>query len=148
MSYFNTTRLRGADLVRAIADAAKQEDAVLAIYANATGPLSPSDVWGQCNAAGKHWPLTSIRRAITDLTEAGKLIQMDEQKTGIYRRPEHLWSHLPDGMQKALAALHGPSAPMTNTERAEFDAARQREMARAEARRNQTPQADLFEATA
>ncbi|GAB3744916.1 hypothetical protein [Lysobacter olei] len=100
MTYFNTSRLTGAELAQAIADAAKQEDAVLAIYANARGPLSPADVWGQCNAAGKHWPLTSIRRAITVLTKDGRLTQLELQKQGIYGKPEHLWAVT--GFQPAL----------------------------------------------
>jgi Fe2+ or Zn2+ uptake regulation protein len=91
MSFFNTTRLTGEALRQAVRAADKQDDAILAIYANARGPLSPSDVWAQCEQAGKRWPLTSVRRAITNLTAAGALERLDGQKAGIYGKPEHLW---------------------------------------------------------
>ena len=44
-------------------------------------------------------------------------------------------------LQAAMAALYSP--PMTDEERREFDRLRAREMARAEARRRQSPQLDL-----
>lgn len=48
-----------------------------------------------------------------------------------------------EGIKAALDALHGP--PMTDDERKEFDRLRRREMARAEAKRRQSPQLDLDE---
>ena len=91
MSFFNTTRLTGDALRDAIRSAYKQDDAILTIYRHARGPLSPSDVWAQCERAGKGWPITSIRRAITTLTGTGELERLDVQKAGIYGKPEHLW---------------------------------------------------------
>lgn len=90
--YWNTTRLTGDDLRAAIQQADRQDDAILAIYQHASGPLSPSDVWAQCERAGKRWPLTSVRRSITGLTQAGALVRLDEQKQGVYGRPEHCWT--------------------------------------------------------
>lgn len=90
-SYYNTTRLSGAELREAIASADKQEIAVLAIYRHARGPLSPSDVWAQTQQAGKRWPLTSCRRAITSLTKSGALLKLEQQKPGTFGVPEHLW---------------------------------------------------------
>lgn len=105
-SYFNTTRLTGEALRDAIRAAEKQDETILTIYRNARGPLSPSDVWAQCERAGKGWPLTSVRRAITNLTAADALVRLDEQKAGIYGKPEHLWrTPLPvadDGLQLGL----------------------------------------------
>ena len=46
-------------------------------------------------------------------------------------------------LQAAMKALYSP--PMTDEERREFDRLRRREMARAEARRKQSPQLDLDE---
>ena len=45
-----------------------------------------------CESAGRRWPLTSIRRAITNLTTDERLVRLDFQRTGIYGRPEHLWA--------------------------------------------------------
>lgn len=51
---------------------------------------------------------------------------------------------LPAGMILALAAVRGPSRPLSPAELAEFNTLRAREMARAEARRcGQYPQAPL-----
>lgn len=104
--YFNTTRLSGEALRDAVRAAEKQDEAILTIYRNARGPLSPSDVWAQCERAGKSWPLTSVRRAITNLTAADALVRLDVQKAGIYGKAEHLWSvPLPppaDGLQLGL----------------------------------------------
>ena len=46
-------------------------------------------------------------------------------------------------LQAAMKALYSP--PMTDEERREFDRLRRREMARAEAKRRQSPQLDLDE---
>lgn len=52
---------------------------------------------------------------------------------------------LPEGMQRALYALKH-SGPLTRAEMDEYNAQRAREMARAEARRQPSPQLDLGEA--
>lgn len=49
--------------------------------------------------------------------------------------------HTSEGIKAALKALYSP--PMTDEERREFDLLLRREMARAEARRRQSPQLDL-----
>ena len=92
MTYFNSTSLTGLELRAAITAARHQDAAILVIFQNARGPLSPSDVWRLCEQAGKQWPLTSVRRAITTLTSAGALTQTGCQKRGIYGRPEYQWS--------------------------------------------------------
>jgi hypothetical protein len=46
-------------------------------------------------------------------------------------------------MIEALIALHGPNRPLTGTELARYNSARAAEMARAEARRQPSPQLDL-----
>lgn len=90
-AFFNTTSLTGDDLRHAIRQAESQDDAILAIYRASKRPLSPSEVWAECESAGKRWPLTSCRRAITTLTEAGALVRLETKRTGVYSRPEHLW---------------------------------------------------------
>lgn len=89
-SYYVTTRMTLADGFQAVQSAAKQDEAILALY-RSRGALSPSDVLALCESAGKRWPLTSIRRAITTLTTDGLLIQLEAQKRGPYNKPEHLW---------------------------------------------------------
>lgn len=55
------------------------------------------------------------------------------------RRP----GEIPDGFRRALEALHSPLRPMTGEELVEFEKQKAREMARAEAARQPTPQLPL-----
>lgn len=52
---------------------------------------------------------------------------------------------LPEGLNRAVFALRH-AGPLTPAEKAEYDAQRAREMHRADARREQSPQLDLPEA--
>ena len=38
-----------------------------------------------------NWPLTSIRRSISTLTDAGKLTKTSELRKGKYDKKEHVW---------------------------------------------------------
>ncbi len=91
-SFFNTTHMVGDELAREIANAKRQEDAVLAIFAAHAKPMTPSDVWRLTTAAGRDWPLTSIRRAMSSLTDSDALVMTDAKKPGIYSKPEHYWT--------------------------------------------------------
>lgn len=55
------------------------------------------------------------------------------------RRP----GQIPDGFRRASEALYGPARPMTREELVEFEEQKAREMARAEACRQPTPQLPL-----
>jgi hypothetical protein len=69
----------------------KQQEVILQIFRDAPDSLSPSDVWTRTQWGGNRWPLTSIRRAITELTDTGRLVREATQKPGLYGKPEHLW---------------------------------------------------------
>lgn len=90
-SYWNTTRLEGDALRDAVAKAEQQDAAILTIFRNASGPLSPSQVWALCEQAGKRWPITSVRRAISNLTDDRVLEMLESKRDGLYGRPEHEW---------------------------------------------------------
>lgn len=85
--YFNTTNETGATLKTYRAKAAEQEDAILRIFQD-IGIASPSQIHKAMNTSA---PLTSIRRAMTNLTTAGKLAKMDHKVQGAYGRKEHAW---------------------------------------------------------
>lgn len=89
--YYNTTNLSGSDLKSEIENAKTQKDAVLLIF-QTYGPLTPSNAWSLYGATKA--PLTSIRRAITDLTTEGHLIKSLTLKPGLYGKPEHLYKLL------------------------------------------------------
>lgn len=88
--YHQTTPMTNSALVVAIQRAQRQDEAVLAVFAD--GRLhSPSQVHATLTEQGKSWPLTSIRRAITNLENAGALVKTDTLVQGIYGRDEHTW---------------------------------------------------------
>lgn len=101
-AYFNTTHSTGATLARYETAAQTQDAAVLAIFrARPREALSPSQVWGLMDTRA---PLTSIRRAITNLTLAGVLLKTDSQHRGPFGRPEYRWRYVPAEQQLGLFA--------------------------------------------
>ena len=50
--------------------------------------------WGKANKQehyGKRYPLTSIRRAISNLTDNGKLMKLERMVMGNYGKKVHTW---------------------------------------------------------
>lgn len=88
--YYNTTQETGETLKSYTDKNLKQQDRVIAFFKSRPEmSFSPSEVWNQ---VFKHsCPLTSVRRAMTDLTSMGELKRLDTKKTGAYGRPEHFW---------------------------------------------------------
>lgn len=91
--FYNTISLEGAELSKAKADTSKQEELIKAIFKkNPSTPISPSEILDVISSHYKlNWPLTSIRRAITNLTDDTVLIKLSTMKDGIYGKPEHTW---------------------------------------------------------
>jgi len=88
--YYNTTRLTGEKLAQALHSAENQEQFILAIF-HKLRSASPFSVDVECRAYGKYWPITSVRRSITNLTNAGKLDKTTRTVLGEYGRPEYVW---------------------------------------------------------
>ena len=90
-SYYNTTRSFGEELVLYESKASSQERVIIA--------------WMQSRHIARGWtpeeirdvvfkrriPITSVRRAITNLTNAGMLEKTSVQRKGDYGRPCHVW---------------------------------------------------------
>jgi hypothetical protein len=91
--FYNTIDLTGAELEKAKADTLKQEELIQAIYKrNAGKAISPSQILEVVNTHySLNWPLTSIRRSITNLTDKEALIKLETMTEGIYGKPEHQW---------------------------------------------------------
>ena len=69
-----------------------QEEAIMDIFVDrGLMNMTPSDVWHIYCEEIKNIPLTSIRRAITSLTDRKYLIKTDIMRQGIYGKPEHCW---------------------------------------------------------
>lgn len=93
--YYNTTHSTGPDLTEYRAKARKQEDVVFAHFAIKNKPMSASMVHSNLvsfGVIGSQVPLTSIRRAITNLTTSNLLRKTDKQRTGPFGKPEYLYS--------------------------------------------------------
>ena len=70
MVYYNTTNLKRDELKTSQKKTISQEQKILEIFKNHQIPLSPTDIFSNFF---KKTPLTSIRRALSNLTKDGKL---------------------------------------------------------------------------
>lgn len=101
-SYHNTNNHVNAELLKAIEAATKQQDRVLLIFQAKNRPMSPSEVWQIYQTWFSRCPITSIRRAITNMTQyvfenyknqtVPKLCKTDlPLRPGLYSRGENVW---------------------------------------------------------
>lgn len=93
-NWYNTISLSGEQLKAENAKALAQGELILAIFkANPGRSLSPSQLYHIFNKKYfLHPPITSIRRALTNLTKKDKvLIKTGEQVQGLYHLPEYTW---------------------------------------------------------
>lgn len=89
--FYQTIPLTSAELKKAVRDAKKQEEAIYTLFEKSGGCYSPSQVTQLMERAGRVWPITSVRRAMTDLTDAGKLEKTEETVRGQWGKPEYKW---------------------------------------------------------
>ncbi len=69
-----------------------QEERVLSLFKrNPKVKLGPSEVWNLV-APGSRTPLTSIRRAISELVSSGHVTKLDETRLSPWRKHEHLYT--------------------------------------------------------
>jgi predicted HTH transcriptional regulator len=89
MSYYNTNNETGETLKTSRKRVNIQEKEIVEVFSNnPSSKMTPFDV--QDNV-GHHVPITSIRRAITNLTERGVLTKSDIMKKGRYGKMNHCW---------------------------------------------------------
>ena len=86
--FHNTINLQPSELEHANKQAAHQEDAILNFYQSRLGMFTPCE----CAAEFPQWPITSIRRAITNLTKRGLLVKTHVKRKGIYGMVNNCWS--------------------------------------------------------
>ena len=100
MAYYDTTDLRDHLSREAYKEQhrlfllrnCRQEDAILKIAERMVdGEFSPSQMLQKLETYGRRIPITSVRRAISDLTRNGELVKTDKQVMGIYGRKEYVW---------------------------------------------------------
>jgi len=91
--YHNTTNQTGEQL-NIFTLAAKSQDELILTFARKVCFLSPSHLHNhliKTKQIEPNTPLTSIRRAITNLTVAGKLIKTNKTVISRYGRSEYVW---------------------------------------------------------
>ena len=91
-SYYNTNNESGKTLITSKTRANKQELKVLRFFQsnNQAERFSPEDILNQVDF-GRSVPLTSVRRAMTNLTQAGYLKKTSLMKKGQFGKQIHTW---------------------------------------------------------
>ncbi len=90
MTFYNTSHTLGDELRKYQTQAASQEATLLRAFIKRwKRPMTPTQA--RLAAGLDQAPITSIRRAITNLTTAGELEKTTQQRRGPYNRPEYLW---------------------------------------------------------
>ena len=101
-SYFNTTESSGPVLDKYESKAKTQDELILLYFKRTHRNLTPSELEIAMEILhNKHWPITSIRRALSNLTKRKLLQKLETQRDGPYGRPEHCWA-LPAGQQRVF----------------------------------------------
>lgn len=78
VTFFNTTAKQGPELEAAQVKASKQTEAILKVFQD--HPHTSFTPWQIHYAMGQQTMITSIRRAITTLTDAGHLVKTAERR--------------------------------------------------------------------
>jgi hypothetical protein len=88
-SFHNTINLPGEELRAADKACKHQEEVVMKCFnLSPHKTLTPAEVHLMI---GQQWPITSVRRAITNLTDLGKLVKTREQRKGLYGKLNNCW---------------------------------------------------------
>ena len=93
--YYNTTQQKGEVLKKFHEDERSQTQIVKEYFgSHPCEVLGASEVWDRLisnRQIAPLTPLTSIRRAITDLSKTGIVIKSESTKRGAFNRPEHCY---------------------------------------------------------
>lgn len=99
--FFNTIELRGVELSDARKQARRQEELVLEFFKSQPGiAATPEDIHA---LMPKGTPITSVRRAITVLTDKGQLAKLPLSavyRVGQYGKPVHSWKRVKEAFNQ------------------------------------------------
>lgn len=90
MSYYNTTKQRGA-VLRSYKSKGLSQDHLILNYLkhHKRSAFTPSEINKRFKF--RNWPITSVRRVLSTYTKRNMLNKTEYQKVGPYHRPEHFW---------------------------------------------------------
>ena len=89
--FFNTIALEGAELKKAKEQTGLQDRRVLGLFEFYGVKFTPFKIHELYENHYGLTPVTSIRRSITSLTDAGKLVKTKEFKMERYGKRNHYW---------------------------------------------------------
>jgi hypothetical protein len=87
--YYNTNKEAGSTLKNSRLNTNSQEKEILKIFVD-NKKLSASEAWNIYDKK-ENTPITSIRRAITNLCNDCKLIKTEDTTDGLYGKKEHIY---------------------------------------------------------
>lgn len=95
MTYYNTTNITGRNLANRRKQAKGQQTIVAEYFRkHPKKKITASELTKQLKAKmllSKRTPITSIRRALSDLKTKGTIRKLPQTRIGPYRQPEHLF---------------------------------------------------------
>ena len=93
-TFYNTINVSGYELDQEIKKVKTQTERVYQILKQCDKPMTPFDVQKVYLLLYGSVPITSIRRAMTDLTEECKIVKTEEQKLGHYGSWNYCWKSI------------------------------------------------------
>lgn len=108
--YYNTNAEQGDVLRDSQSQAARQQEMVLAFFQqHPRQSFAPHEVHDRLADIG---PLTSVRRAMTNLTSRNLLIKTSERRTGTFGKMVYTWQLMPVRMTLAerVAAMRAATS--------------------------------------
>jgi len=89
--FYNTIGLKGEEYQKAIKNAKTQCERILTILKFKKSPMTPFEILDEYEKHYPSCPVTSIRRALTNLTDQGLLEKCETMGMGIYGMPNNKW---------------------------------------------------------
>lgn len=89
--FYKTVNLPAPELKAARETNNVQNARVLSIFEKHPEGLTPFEASGIYNGQHPEIPLTSVRRAVTDLEKSGRLEKTGAMRAGGYGKPNHVW---------------------------------------------------------
>ena len=92
--YYNTNNETGLDLRESWTSNAKQNELILRIFMlTPNNTFTPDEIQTACESYQRNWPITSIRRAISTLTDQAKLTKTNNLREGKHGKKTHIWKY-------------------------------------------------------
>ena len=92
LNFYNTIDLSNSELATAKVSVKKQADRILDIIRVRNKSMTPFEVHFFYVQKYPNCPITSIRRAMTNLTDQNKLTKTTDKKIEVYGKPNYKWA--------------------------------------------------------